>query len=268
MGGAMASIVISVIVLVILRYTIKLANTYWFRPKRIEKRLRKLGFRGSQYRIIFGDAKDIGKMRAASTSKPMEPSDKIASRILPYYHNMVQKHGKTFFFWFGTKARLNISDPVLVKDILSRTDEFRKPNNDQMARVLVGGLFSSEGKTWAQHKKILNPAFHIDKTKNMVPSIVENCSQMMNKWNISGASNKSVEVEMRPEIDALIYEIMCKALVAGPISEEAKKIYQQRMILNQQAAKLTTQEVSFFINLKKLSLHVKRLIPGIYQLKR
>ena len=54
---------------------------------------------------------------------------------------------------------------MLVKDILSRTEEFRKPNNDQMARVLVGGLFSSEGKTWAQHKKILNPAFHIDKTK-------------------------------------------------------------------------------------------------------
>ncbi|XP_017232739.1 cytochrome P450 716A67 [Daucus carota subsp. sativus] len=238
MGGAMASIVISVIVLVILRYTVKLANTYWFRPKKMEKRLRNLGFRGNQYRIIFGDAKDVGKTRAAATSRPMEPSDKIASRILPYYHNMVQKYGKTFFLWFGTKARLTISDPVLVKDILSRTEEFRKPNNDQMARVLVGGLFSSEGKTWAQHKKILNPAFHIDKTKNMVPSIVESCSQMMNKWNISVASNKSVEVEMRPQIDVLIYDIMCRALVAGPISEEAKEIYQQRMILNQQAAKL------------------------------
>ena len=89
----MVSIVISVIVLVILRYTIKLANTYWFRPKRTEKRLRKLGFRGNQYRIIFGDAKDMWKTRDAATSKPMEPSDKIASRILPYYHNMVQKYG-------------------------------------------------------------------------------------------------------------------------------------------------------------------------------
>ena len=48
---------------------------------------------------------------------------------------------------------------------------------------------------------------------------------MMNKWNISVASNKSVEVEMKPEIDALIFDIMYKTLVAGPISEEARLMF-------------------------------------------
>lgn len=56
-------------------------------------------------------------------------------------------------------------DPVLVKDILSRPNEFQKPRKDYMAHVLVGGLFTTEGNIWAKHKKIINPAFHIEKIK-------------------------------------------------------------------------------------------------------
>ncbi|KAK1385819.1 hypothetical protein POM88_023554 [Heracleum sosnowskyi] len=132
MDATIASIVISVLALVILRYTIKLANRYWFRPKKIEKRLRELGFRGNPYRIVFGDANDVGLIRAQVTSKPMELSDDISPRVLPYYKHMVQKYGKKNFIWFGTKARLSVTDPVLVKDILSRPNEFRKPSNDHM----------------------------------------------------------------------------------------------------------------------------------------
>lgn len=190
MDATIASIVLSVIALVISSYTIKLANRYWFRPKKIEKRLREQGFRGNPYKFIFGDAKDMEGMRAQATTKPMELSDDVASRILPYYNRMVQKYGmnthihaicwflfiyvsecyaciigKKYFIWFGPKARLIIMDPLLVKEVLSQPDEFRKPSNDQMAEVLAGGLFTKEGTTWAKHKKILNPIFHIEKIK-------------------------------------------------------------------------------------------------------
>ena len=93
MDAAIASIVFSVLALGILSYTIKLANKYWFRPKQVEKRLRDIGFGGNPYRIIFGDAKDVEGMRAEVTSKPMELSDDVASRILPYHNHLVQKYG-------------------------------------------------------------------------------------------------------------------------------------------------------------------------------
>ena len=73
--------------------------------------------------------------------------------------------GKQFFIWIGTKPRLTVMDPVLVKEILSRPDEFQKPRNDHMAHVMVGGLFTSEGNIWSKHKKIINPTFHMDKIK-------------------------------------------------------------------------------------------------------
>lgn len=72
----------------------------------------------------------------------------------------------------------------------------------------------------------------------MVPSIVESCSEMMEKWNMSLASKESVEIDMVPEIQTLINDIMCKTVVTGQISEETKKIYQLRIIVNQQSMKL------------------------------
>ncbi|KAF1001430.1 hypothetical protein AG4045_006302, partial [Apium graveolens] len=205
MDATIASIVISVIALVIFKYTIKQANKYWFRPKKMEKRLREIGFKGNPYRIIFGDSKDVDRMRAQVTSKPMELS--AISYSVFYHITYICSRSKKYFIWFGMKPRLSILDPMLVKDILSRPNEFRKPGNDQMGT-------------------------------NMVPSIVESCLEKIEKWNLSLASKESIEVDMVQEIDPLIGDIMCKTVVAGPISEESKRMYQLRIMMNQQAAKL------------------------------
>ncbi|KAL8156862.1 cytochrome P450 72A397-like [Apium graveolens] len=234
-----SSAVIAVIALFILHYTIKLANKFWVRPKKVEKRLRELGFMGNPYRFFYGDAKEMEEMRLKVISEPMEHSDDISSRVLPYHHHLAQKYGKQFFIWIGTKPRLTIMDPVLVKDILSRPNEFQKPRKDHMAQALIGGLFTSEGNIWAEHKKIINPTFHMDKIKNMIPAIVKSSLELMEKWNMSLASKESVEVDIWPDIEALTYDIVCKNILAvGETSEETKKIYQLRAKFNQQASKV------------------------------
>lgn len=70
----------------------------------------------------------------------------------------------------------------------------------------------------------------------MVPSIVESCLEMIERWNI--APKDSFEVDMRPEIDALMYDIMCRAVVTGRITEETKRIYELRITVNQEAVKI------------------------------
>lgn len=72
----------------------------------------------------------------------------------------------------------------------------------------------------------------------MVPSIVKSCLELTDKWNMSLASKDSVEVDIWPDIEALTYDIMCKILAVGETSEETRKIYQLRLKVNQQAAKL------------------------------
>ena len=74
--------------------------------------------------------------------------------------------------------------------------------------------------------------------KNMVPSIVDSCTEMMNKWNVSLDAKESVEVDMLPEVEALTFNIMCNALVVGRSIEETEKIHKLRLKVNQQAEKL------------------------------
>ncbi|XP_063935032.1 cytochrome P450 72A397 [Daucus carota subsp. sativus] len=239
-ASTIASIIISVISVFILSFTIKLAKKFWLRPKKVEKRLREIGFKGNSYRFFYGDAKEMEQMRIRVLSKPIDlSSDDIASRVLPYHHYLAQKYGKQFFIWIGTKPRLTVMDPVLVKEILARPDEFQKPRNDHMAHVMVGGLFTTEGNIWSKHKKIINPTFHMDKIKKMVPLIVKSSLDMMDKWNmLLSASKKSVEIDLWEDIQPLTYDIMCKTLVVGETNEEITRIHELRDQINEQAAKV------------------------------
>lgn len=69
------------------------ANKFWFRPKKVEKRVRELGFKGNPYRFFYGDVKEMEGMRVKVISEPMEHSDDIPSRVLPYHHHLAQKYG-------------------------------------------------------------------------------------------------------------------------------------------------------------------------------
>jgi len=73
--------------------------------------------------------------------------------------------GKKCFMWVGPKPRVFIMGPEQIKDILTKTSLFRKPRINPLARLLVLGVVAYEGEKWAKHRKIINPAFRIEKLK-------------------------------------------------------------------------------------------------------
>lgn len=73
--------------------------------------------------------------------------------------------GKNAFVWFGPSPKLMVVDPQLMKEILMNPDVFHKPRPDPIGETLVGGLLFLDGEKWAKHRKIVNPAFHMDKLK-------------------------------------------------------------------------------------------------------
>lgn len=72
--------------------------------------------------------------------------------------------GKNSFLWFGPWPRLNVTDPELIKEILSKPDVLQQPL-PETGKILAGGLPFLQGEKWAKHRKIINPAFHMDKLK-------------------------------------------------------------------------------------------------------
>lgn len=76
------------------------------------------------------------------------------------------KTGKISLFWLGTTPRLNIMDPQLMKEVLSnKLGHFQKPSLNPLILILTNGLTTLEGEKWVTHRRIINPAFHLDKLK-------------------------------------------------------------------------------------------------------
>ena len=58
-----------------------------------------------------------------------------------------------------------IMEPELVEQILVKNNHFRKPTLSPTLRLLLSGLAGYEGEKWAKNRKIMNPAFYLDKLK-------------------------------------------------------------------------------------------------------
>ncbi|KAF7133438.1 hypothetical protein RHSIM_Rhsim09G0129400 [Rhododendron simsii] len=164
-------------------------NWVWLTPKKLERCLRKQGLSGSSYRLLFGDLKDNTKMTKEAMSSPISLSQDIVPRVVPFIHNSVATYvwsrrsffqcmrvfgfdaGKNSFTWIGPKPRVIITDPELVKEILSKNFNFKKAKFNPLARLLAPGLVTYEDEQWVKHRKIINPAFHMEKLKVSFPSL-------------------------------------------------------------------------------------------------
>ena len=73
--------------------------------------------------------------------------------------------GKNCFTWLGPVPVINITDPELIREALMRINEFQKPRLNPLVGLLAPGLVSYEGEKWARHRKLINPAFHMEKLK-------------------------------------------------------------------------------------------------------
>lgn len=68
--------------------------------------------------------------------------------------------------WIGTTPRLIIMDPEMMKEVLSnKLGHFHKPPLNPQILILTKGLSTLQGEKWAKHRRIINPAFHLEKLK-------------------------------------------------------------------------------------------------------
>lgn len=85
---------VGIIILIILVWCAsRFLNWVWFKPKRMEKCLRKQGLKGNSYRFLFGDMKEFVKIVKEAKSKPINLNDDIVTRVLPYNHKVITVYG-------------------------------------------------------------------------------------------------------------------------------------------------------------------------------
>ncbi|KAL9236499.1 hypothetical protein vseg_011162 [Gypsophila vaccaria] len=203
----------------------KLLNWAWLKPRKLERKLREQGLNGNSYRPLYGDLKELVAMRDEAKLKPIPFTHDFVTRVLTFHHQHVAKHGLNCFTWLGPVPVINITQPELIREVFTRMHEFQKTRLNPLIRLLVPGLVSLEGEKWATHRKIINPAFHMEKLKLMLPAFRASATELIDKWENSMSENGSAEIDVWPHIMTLTADLISRAAF-GSSFEEGRRIFE------------------------------------------
>ncbi|RLM93697.1 cytochrome P450 72A13-like [Panicum miliaceum] len=204
------------------------AERCWLRPRRLDRALRAQGLGGTGYRFPAGDLKENARLNEEARSRPMPLCHDVIPRIAPHLLNTVKEHGNICITWFGPIPRVIIAEAELVRDILSnKFGHFQKFTNKRMGKLLAHGLASHEGEKWAKHRRILNPAFHVERLKRMLPAFSTCCTELIDRWEskLADGSDGSYEVDIWPEFQNLTGDVISRTAF-GSSFMEGRRIFQ------------------------------------------
>ncbi|KAB1216174.1 hypothetical protein CJ030_MR2G008658 [Morella rubra] len=219
------TIVLSFLSIVVLTSAWRAVRWVWLKPKKLERLLSEQGLSGNSYRLLFGDLDESSRMIKQAKSKPMNFTHEIAPRVLPFVYQTVKNYGKNSFIWMGPTPRVNIMNPEQVKDVFSKIYGFRKPREHPLSKLLATGVADYEAEKWAKHRKIINPAFHLEKLKNMLPVFHQSCKDMIGKWENLVAEKGSIELDVWPHLQNLASDMISRTAF-GSSYEEGSMIFE------------------------------------------
>ncbi|KAK8351477.1 hypothetical protein V6Z12_A05G035000 [Gossypium hirsutum] len=204
----------SLVFFILLYGVARVSYSIWLKPKSQERLLKQQRIGGRAYKLLVGDMKQFIKQITEAWSKPINLCHQIVPRVDPFTLDNVQKYGKISYCWTGTRPRLIIQDPEMMKEVLAnKQGHFQKPPLNPQILILSRGISTLEGEQWYKRRKMINPAFHLEKLK------------MIEQWKERASLQSSCEIDVWPELQKLTADAISRTAF-GSSYEEGKKIFQ------------------------------------------
>lgn len=261
---------------ILLSWAWKTLNWVWLKPRKLEKQLRQQGLNGHRYRFLMGDIKDSFRMRSEEREKPIPFTHDYFRRVLPFVHQLLHKYGKNCFTWLGPVPVINITDPELIREAFMRINEFQKPRLNPLVGLLAPGLVSYEGEKWAMHRRLINPAFHMEKLRLMLTAFSTSTAETINKWEKTISVTGSSEIDVWPHLTTLSADVISRAAF-GSSYEEGRRIFE---LLKEQIEITVGLFQSVYLpgwkylptktnkRMKEMNAEIQRLLKGIIDKRR
>ncbi|KAL4180519.1 hypothetical protein AMTRI_Chr13g92490 [Amborella trichopoda] len=212
---------------------IKCIYEFVWSPLKLQSHFRRQGISGPPYRLLFGNLPQLVKIFNDAHSKTFPLSHKTLCRVIAHYHHWSPIYGKTFVYWFGPKPRVAIGEPDLMREVfLNVWGCFDRIDLDPLSKPLVGqGLLGLKGQKWTLHRRVINPAFHMEPTKAMVPAMVASTTQMLEKWEKS-VGGCEYEMEVNKELHKLTADLISRTAFGSNYEEgnHIVKMQEEQMI--------------------------------------
>ncbi|KAL6543728.1 hypothetical protein OROGR_010225 [Orobanche gracilis] len=213
-----ASLVIILLSLLPLTLVCKL----WLAPLHLQHTIKSQGITGPSYKFIHGTTKEIIKIKQQSSKTPMDMSHDIFPRIQPHFYSWMKLYGNNFLHWIGTQPHVVVTEPELIKEILSnKYGKYPKTKLKGYLKKLLGdGIVVAEGEKWLKLRKLANHAFHGECLKDMVPSMVASVETMLDNWR----RYEGEEIDVCSDFRLLTSEVISRTAF-GSSYLEGRKIF-------------------------------------------
>ncbi|KAL5198597.1 hypothetical protein ABZP36_002109 [Zizania latifolia] len=205
-----------------------LARLVW-RPRAVAAALRRQGVRGPGYRLFVGNLGDIKRLRAAGAGVALDVASHDFTPIVhPEFREWIPLYGRVFLCWFGSMPNICVADVDLAKQVLSdRTGLFPKNlTNPGLVKLLGKGLVLANGDDWHRHKKVVHPAFNIDKLKAMTATMADCARAMVSGWEeqLAASHGSQVELELGSQFEEMTADVICHTAF-GSSYREGKQVF-------------------------------------------
>ncbi|KAH1148701.1 hypothetical protein GLYMA_15G245100v4 [Glycine max] len=169
--------------------------------------------------------------KSQQSTSSLSDDKNVAPHIVTFNHHIVNKFGKNSFLWEGPTPKVIITDPEQIKEVFNKIQDFEKPKLSPIINLLGTGLANLQGEKWRIHRKIIDPAFHFEKLKVMIPTFYKCCEEMVSKWEGMLSSDNKCEIDVWPFLQNLTCDIISRTAF-GSSYEEGKRIFE---LLKEQA---------------------------------
>ncbi|CAH8293491.1 unnamed protein product [Eruca vesicaria subsp. sativa] len=201
-------------------------NLAWFRPKKHEAYLKRQGLSGTPFTFLVGDAIREASMVKQAKTRPINLNEDFTPRVMPMILQTVKDHGETCYMWMGPTAGVIVTKPEHIKDVLNKVNDFPKPPVHPVVELYSTGVALYSGEKWSKHRKIINPSFHQEKLKIMIPAFYESCLEMISQWErLVSEEVSSAEIDVWPYLENVTTDVISRTAF-GISYEEGKRIFE------------------------------------------
>ncbi|ONM25549.1 cytochrome P450 709B1 [Zea mays] len=218
-----------------------LVHLVW-RPYAITRRLRAQGVRGPPYTFFTGSLGEIKRLRAKGATVTLDVDDHdFIPMVQPHLRKWIALYGRTFVYWTGARPNVCVADVNVVRQVLfDRTGLYPKNlMNPHISRLLGKGLVLTDGNDWKRHRKVVHPAFNMDKLKLMTATMSDCARSMISEWDAQlqkeesgrdGHGHGHVEEELSSRFEELTADVISHTAFGSSYSEGKRVFLAQRKL--------------------------------------
>jgi cytochrome P450 len=214
-------------------------------------------------------------LMAAATLPPIPKPNPIFGHFPAYGRDplgfalRLSQEGGVVPIRMGPVPGIVVSDPAAIEEVLvTKNKDFRKSLATRRINVVTGdGILTSDGDTWRQHRRAVQPAFHSDRIRGWGDIMASETAATVETWH----DNQTVDIHH--EMYELTLRIVVRTLLAADIDEHEVKTVGNALAEGAQHFDSRFNGIAFFIpdflptagNLR-LRAAVKRIDRIVYRL--